>query len=128
LEAHAQSLLRSCHDCADGGLVVALAEAAMWGKTGFRIECAISGRADAVLFGEHSSRFIVSATEADLTRLQSLAASHSVGLRRLGVVGGARLVWDGVFDLGLSEAEESWSGGLEHAMVGPVEVNAPQAD
>jgi len=128
VEAHEQAFLRSCHDCAEGGVGVALAEAAIWGNVGFRIDSELIGRADAALFGERPSRFIVTLAETDFSALQLLATSHRVGLRRLGIVCGDRLMWTGAFDTSLSVAASAWRRGLEAALVGAVEVNAPPAD
>ncbi|MCI0499247.1 MAG: phosphoribosylformylglycinamidine synthase subunit PurL [Planctomycetales bacterium] len=58
-------LVRSCHDCSEGGLAVALAEMAFAG--GFGIEADLRGlpadadcvRSDAMLFGESTARYIV---------------------------------------------------------------------
>ena len=53
-------LLKSAHDCSDGGLAVALAECCIAGAVGFRGSGGISGRWDAALFGERQSRIVVS--------------------------------------------------------------------
>ena len=57
-------LVRSCHDCSDGGLAVALAEAAFAGELGMRVdlrqvpaETALAD--DVLLFSETQSRFVV---------------------------------------------------------------------
>ena len=63
--AIAAGLAASCHDCSEGGLAVALAEMAFSG--GFGIEADLKGlpkskdviRADAQLFSESTSRYIV---------------------------------------------------------------------
>jgi len=57
-------LVRSCHDCSDGGLGVALAETAFSGGLGMEVELQkvpVSGinRNDAILFSETQSRFVV---------------------------------------------------------------------
>ena len=59
-------LLRSAHDCSDGGLAVALAECAIAGGLG--ADCANAawdGRRDAALFGEAGARAVVSLDPAD---------------------------------------------------------------
>jgi len=63
-EAIQQDLIRSCHDCSDGGLGVALAETAFAGGLGMEIDLRKvpqSGldRNDFLLFSETQSRFIV---------------------------------------------------------------------
>jgi phosphoribosylformylglycinamidine synthase len=57
-------LVASCHDCADGGLGVALAETAFAGGLGMDVDLANVpaegvGRNDALLFSETPSRFVV---------------------------------------------------------------------
>jgi phosphoribosylformylglycinamidine synthase II len=59
-----QRLVRSCHDCSDGGLGVALAEAAFAGALGMRIDLRAVpvedlDRDDFILFSESQSRFVV---------------------------------------------------------------------
>ena len=56
--------MASCHDCSDGGLGVALAEAAFAGGLGLsvdlsRVPCSGIYRDDHLLFSETQSRFIV---------------------------------------------------------------------
>ncbi len=53
-------LTDTAHDCAEGGLAVALAEMAMAGDVGLTVEPkARNARADALLFGEAHSRVVV---------------------------------------------------------------------
>lgn len=59
-----QGWVRSAHDCAEGGLAVALAEACISGKLGAQINLEISSeqtqRWDNLLFGEGGARILVS--------------------------------------------------------------------
>jgi phosphoribosylformylglycinamidine synthase len=92
LEAAAASLLRSAHDCSDGGLAVALAECAFRNEEpslGGRFDLPGSLRPDLLLFAESPSRMIV--TTRDEARLRAAAHRHGVPCSRLGVVGGDRL-------------------------------------
>ena len=63
-------LISACHDLSDGGLLVALAEMAMAGGLGARIEAPEAWLAEtkaplhAWLFGEDQARYIVTAPEA----------------------------------------------------------------
>ena len=83
LRAHAEGLLSSAHDCSDGGLAVALAECAILGGHGFEGHAAISGRLDALLFGEAQGRIVVSVA-GDASRLHALAAELGVPIASLG--------------------------------------------
>src|SRR6267142_1296932 len=54
-------LVTAAHDCAEGGVAVALAEACVTGKTAIGCEAALpaAARADLTLFGEGPSRVVV---------------------------------------------------------------------
>ena len=82
-----QGLIRSAHDCSDGGLAVALAESCILGRVGFRGSLD-AARWDAALFGEKQSRIVVSLHPADLPTLGELARSRGVPLLSLGRTGG----------------------------------------
>jgi len=117
-EAIRRGLLRSAHDCSDGGMAVALAESAIKGDLGFQsYRLAISGRADAVLFGEAASRIVVSvAPGRPLFELQALAQEMDVPCLVLGEVGGERLIIQGYIELPLSQLADAWNNGLERAL------------
>jgi len=93
LEAIAGGVVRSAHDCSDGGLAVALAECcimdrgAQWGAT---IDLShwreLSTRA--LLFGEAQGRVIVSTTMPDT--VLSIARTHGVPARVIGRVSADR--------------------------------------
>ena len=118
--AIASALLRSAHDCSDGGLAVALAESAFRGGVGATCrrdlaEDAPGSRRDAVLFGERQSRVLVSLAARDVARLEKLAADLAVPCRRIGVVGGERLIIDDL-DVSFADAQAAWSDGLAQAL------------
>ena len=118
LAAVERGLLRSAHDCAEGGLAVALAESAVAGGVGFRGRVDVAGRLDAVLFGEGQSRIVVSLRPQALDELRALAEVWGAPVLVLGETGGDRFALEGLFDLPLSEAESAWRGGLERALAG----------
>ncbi|HZM57455.1 MAG TPA: hypothetical protein VFC03_20770, partial [Acidimicrobiales bacterium] len=62
------------------------------------------------LFTEAPSRVVVCTTTR--AELVSRAAEAGVGFRVLGTTGGDRIVVDGLVDLGVSEATESWRSRL----------------
>ena len=89
LEAIRDGTVRSAHDCADGGLAVALAECVMMERsqpTSARIDLSAwrSLPRRALLFGEAQGRVIVSTPDPDA--VLAIASRHRVPARRIGEV------------------------------------------
>jgi len=117
LSAIREGIVRSAHDCSEGGLAVALAECSIIGGIGF--DGALPDeetRADAALFGEAPSRIVLSAMPSNVKKLEELTQRYGVPLKRLGVVGGQRFVVKGFIDLPLNQMERAWRKGLEQAL------------
>ncbi|HLH69220.1 MAG TPA: phosphoribosylformylglycinamidine synthase subunit PurL [Candidatus Dormibacteraeota bacterium] len=114
LEAAAEGLLRSAHDVAEGGLLVALVECCLLGGLGCqgRLVAPDDLGLDALLFGESQGRFLLSAHPRALPRLQALAARHTIELTVLGTVGGEVLRLEGLVEVPLAEARRAWEGAL----------------
>jgi phosphoribosylformylglycinamidine synthase len=98
VEAAGRGLLRSAHDTSEGGLLVALAEAAMGGPyagiVGAELDLedyAPGVELDALLYGEDAGRVVVSADPARADAVAELARRHGVPLFRAGRTGGTRL-------------------------------------
>jgi len=95
--AIAAGLICSAHDCAEGGLAVALAESCLSGDLGAdtaicveSVEspapCIYARRPDIALFNESQSRAIVTCTPANAEALIVLATKADVPCTKLGVV------------------------------------------
>ena len=117
-------LLRSAHDCSDGGLAVALAECAIAGALG--ADCAGAtwdGRRDAALFGEAGARAVVGLDPAHADALAALAAEIGVVVTPLGTVAAAepadaRLRLGAAIDVALAEATAAHREALPRALDG----------
>jgi len=117
VEAAAESMLRSAHDCSHGGLAVALAESALQQGVGFATDgLAVDGRRDAALFGEAASRVVVSMQRDHVGAFEALLDRNEVPFVRLGETGGERLRLAEVIDLSLAELRQAYEGGLEAAL------------
>jgi phosphoribosylformylglycinamidine synthase len=120
LAAAEESLLTSAHDCSDGGLVVALAEACFSSlnreSIGARVDLNGTIPVTSRLFSESPSRIIVSFDETSLGRVQEIAALNGCPLTLLGHTGGKSLIVsaDGeeVINLNVNLIEEAWRGSL----------------
>jgi len=118
LEAIRAGMVRSAHDCSDGGLAVALAECCISDREqpiGVEVELTDAMRPDVLLFGETQSRIVLSVPPERLPHLKEIALRHGVPFQVLGRVQGARFKAQGkgfVIDLPLARLEEAWRGGL----------------
>jgi len=87
-------LVLACHDCAEGGLAVALAEMAIAGRRGVTVDNlanlpAPAGLAEpALLFSESLSRFVVEVTAEDAAAFESLLVAADVPHGRIGATAG----------------------------------------
>ena len=96
LAAAEAGLLHSAHDCADGGLAVALAESCFssLGRDAIGAEVDLNGLLGptALLFSESPSRIIISFNPADAAAVQEIAERNHAPFAILGHVIGAELV------------------------------------
>jgi phosphoribosylformylglycinamidine synthase len=93
-----KGVVKSAHDCSEGGLAVALAECCMSGteKIGAEIRLPASEeRVDICLFNESQSRIIVSVSNEESELVNQEAAKAGIELIRLGSVGGSKLAIEG---------------------------------
>jgi phosphoribosylformylglycinamidine synthase len=112
VSAAEQRLIRSAHDCSEGGLAVTLAEAVIGGpyvpgSLGARLD--LTGYApdvplDGLLFGEDGARAVVSCSQGSARSLVALADTLGVPMFRAGVVQSA-----GSLELRVGSQLFSWS-------------------
>jgi phosphoribosylformylglycinamidine synthase II len=117
-----RGLVKSAHDCSEGGLGVGLAECCISGER--QIGAAVrfglrSMRFDQILFNESQSRVIISVRAADTSAAEAVCAAAEVPFTRLGEVGGSDLVvsteqemlrWD------VAQLHQAWYFSIERAM------------
>jgi phosphoribosylformylglycinamidine synthase subunit PurL len=117
-----QGLVRSAHDCSEGGFAVALAECCISGER--RIGASVDfgrwpERLDQILFNESQSRVIVSVRPEDTSAMEATCGAAEIQYGRVGEVGGSELVvstqretlrWD------VAELYQAWYSSIERAM------------
>ena len=109
-----QGRVRTCHDIADGGLLVAVAEMALAGGIGAMIEAppeAAGTLLQAWLFGEDQGRYVLAVPAAEVAAIEAEAGRAEVMLRRIGRVGGDELTLGREHAISLAAlrtANESW--------------------
>jgi phosphoribosylformylglycinamidine synthase II len=104
-----RGIVRSAHDCSDGGIGVALAESCILGGIGFVGEAPSNAEPFRWLFNEAQSRILVSVRSEDREELERLAREAGVPCTVLGRVSGERLVIRGWLDIALDEARRAWA-------------------
>jgi phosphoribosylformylglycinamidine synthase len=89
-----RGLVKSAHDCSEGGLAVALAESCFNPEKLFGAEIDVNAgdtAAATVLFNESQSRIIISAAPENLDNVISVLCEHDVLFQQLGKVRGDEL-------------------------------------
>lgn len=116
-------LVKSAHDCAEGGLAVALAESCMTGEKqmGADVEIPTSAsRADIPLFNESQSRIVISVKAANAAGVLALLEWRGVPARRIGSVTGEgelKIATSGKsFSWPLLELHEKWNSAIPGLM------------
>ncbi|NOY89215.1 MAG: hypothetical protein GXO93_07505 [FCB group bacterium] len=119
LDAIKKGLVKSAHDCSEGGLGIAIAECCLTNREkqlGAEIKIDDSIRTDCLLFGETQSRVVVSCAEKDLDSLLSLFASDKIPCKKIGVVGGQQFKINELINLDLSVMDDAYFNTLPKIM------------
>ncbi|MFV2198283.1 phosphoribosylformylglycinamidine synthase subunit PurL [Nocardiopsis sp. LOL_012] len=114
-----RGLADAAHDLSDGGLAVALAESALHGGRGVRVE--LEGDAFTALFSESGARAIVSVAPEHREAFLALAAEHGVPAAAIGTVGGDALALThpaGAVEVPLPELRTAYESTLPALMDG----------
>ena len=109
LKAMDEGLVKSCHDCSDGGLAVAVAEMCISGKMGAVVDLRtlkdISLRK--ALYSESNTRWIAEVSEEDAGKFEEIMKGSAY---HIGKTGGKSLnLRDSGAIIGLDELYEAWS-------------------
>ena len=122
-------LVKSAHDCSEGGLAVALAESCISQQAGRETPRLIgaeidlsafkSARLDALLFGETQSRIVISCKAIDAIKVVERAKLLGVPAARIGTVGGDTLklkTHAGECSAPVAELHDPWWHSIARAM------------
>jgi phosphoribosylformylglycinamidine synthase subunit PurL len=131
LTAIEAGIIKSAHDCSEGGLAVAIAESCVNspydGTVGAKINFETRHiRTDALMFGESQSRIIVSVEVSRLGELEQIAASRHVAMEVIGRVEGNRLIISEsermLVDLSVKDIQKAWKKSMPDQMSGNIHV------
>jgi len=138
LTAIQEELISSAHDCAEGGLAVALAESCFssYGRNdiGAKIDLTehakLSGLDDhlALLFAESPSRIIISVKPESVARVKEIAAEIGASVAQIGQVGGEKLTiacnGETVVSDSVANLESVWRNALPQSLDRPMQMVA----
>jgi len=119
LSAIKSGIIKSAHDCSDGGLAVTLAECCIGNRErmiGAQIFLDDDIRADALLFGETQSRIVVSVTKEDGEKLVEHCIKSKVPISAIGRVIGDRIAINDWVDMPLGDLAGAYYGSLRKMM------------
>jgi phosphoribosylformylglycinamidine synthase len=112
-------LVRSAHDCSEGGLAVAIAESCFNpdGLLGARIEFADAAHraAATALFNESQSRIVISCAQKDAEKILGLLQAKNIPHQKIGEVGGDTLSIN-EFSWPLAEIHDDWFNAIRRAI------------
>jgi phosphoribosylformylglycinamidine synthase len=119
LSAIKSGLIKSAHDCSDGGLAITLVECCISNRErliGAQVLLNENIRTDALLFGETQSRIIVSTTPENAEKLVAHCIQNKAPLSAIGRVIGDRISINDWIDLPLKELSSAYYGSLRKMM------------
>jgi phosphoribosylformylglycinamidine synthase len=121
VEVIGAGLVESAHDCSEGGLAVALAEASFPANVGCSVDLKSQGLAsEFLLFGEDASRIVISCDQANLPRIKQVAGKYGFSADMLGETGSGtiEIKVDGleVISARVSELRDTYEAALERAL------------
>ena len=111
-------IVRTAHDCSEGGVAIAIAEMCIGGRCGAAIDVDGPGEADlwGRLWGESLGRILVGVKQQN--RAEFLSAMKGNSLTYMGETtdGNNLSIWDGddlIIDANVDEMVSSWKGSLD---------------
>lgn len=121
-------LVKSAHDCSEGGLAVAIAESCISNHRARGTDTLIGAtvelnsantRLDALLFGETQGRIVISVAKANVDKVLASAKGANITATKIGTVGGSNLsikANGSAFSAPLTGLHDAWWNSIARAM------------
>jgi len=121
-----EGLVKSAHDCSEGGLAVALTECCLnpSGLLGVDVDLNFSDTATEILFNESQSRIVISVAANDAEKMMSILRERGVPSQQLGKVGGDELrvrISEKTFRWPIVDLYDDWFNAIRRAVEGETE-------
>src|SRR6056297_3449936 len=108
-----EDVIKSAHDCSEGGLAVTLAESCFENGQGINVDIDEPISDEALLFGESQSRIVVSIAPDDLHKFEEITVSNSVPYMKIGTVQGGEYKFNELINLDVGEMKSKWETAIE---------------
>ena len=116
--------IHSAHDCAEGGLAIALAESCIGGQKGAAVMLPQgNSRLDTLLFGEGGARIIVSVSPAHQAEWEAYCAENCSECQHIGTVGDRTTSLSlslneetSLVSVSIADLAEPWANAIENAL------------
>ncbi|OQY38606.1 MAG: phosphoribosylformylglycinamidine synthase II [Candidatus Cloacimonetes bacterium 4572_65] len=109
LELNESGLIKSAHDCSDGGLAVTLAESCfnpLNQPLGIIVDMDFEYRADYELFGEAHSRIVISTDAVNIPAIIDICGDFPCTV--IGEVSGSKFKVNNIIDIDIKQLEKEW--------------------
>ncbi len=117
LSAINKGIVKSAHDCSEGGLAVNLAESCINGNLGAEITLKNDSLDDIYsLFSESQSRIVITLSKNDYDKLDSLKDNRDIKITKIGKVKGNNLKINNLIDLPIKELKSKWQESIASKM------------
>ena len=113
-EAVKAGIVKSAHDCSEGGLAVALAESCFENELGAEIDIKSEVSEKALLFGESQSRIILSLDKNDENKLTKIAEKNEIPFQKIGCTISDSLQFNKLLNLTVKEMKTEWETAIEN--------------
>lgn len=108
-----EDVIKSAHDCSEGGLAVTLAESCFENGLGINVDIDEPISDEALLFGESQSRIVVSIAPDDLHKFEEITVSNSVPYMKIGTVQSREYKFNELINLDVGEMKSKWETAIE---------------
>ncbi|MCM2390948.1 phosphoribosylformylglycinamidine synthase subunit PurL [Streptomyces albipurpureus] len=117
IAASRDGMIDAAHDLSDGGLVQAVVESCLRGRTGARLIVPDGLDAFTFLFSESAGRAVVSVPRSEELRFNDMCGARGLPVARIGVVDGDEIEVQGQFSIPLSELRTAHEGTIPALLV-----------
>ncbi|MGC8900445.1 MAG: phosphoribosylformylglycinamidine synthase subunit PurL [bacterium] len=105
-------IVKSASDCSEGGLAVTIAQCAITGNRGAKLNIKWHYRPDIELFSESQHRVIITSSEKHIDKVREMARNYGVPSQVIGIVKGRHLSVDKLFSVSIETLKDVYNKGL----------------